>query len=117
MVLSLLQDISSLQKYIDKWFSFAGGVVVIEPMVKIYLDGLRSTWYKVLESSKTVDLQAMSAKVWENTTKPLSRLLKRDTNPRDFCTNVTGADLRWEVIGIIVSLVSLVAQSLKGLPS
>ncbi|KAJ4991457.1 hypothetical protein SVAN01_03104 [Stagonosporopsis vannaccii] len=112
-VLSLLQDLPSIQKYIEKWFSFAGGVVVIEPMVKIYLDGLWSAWHKTLECSKVMDLQAMSAQVWENTSKPLSRFLRRDTTPRGFCTNVTGVDLRWETVGIIVSLISLVAQSLK----
>lgn len=116
-VLLLLKDLSSIQKYIDKWFSFAGGVVVIEPMVRIYLEGLWATWGKILESSKIEDLQAMSAQVWNNTSKPLSRLLKRETTPRDFCTSVTGANLRWEVIGIITSLVPLIAQSLKGLPS
>lgn len=116
-VLSLLQDLSSIQKYIEKWFSFAGGVVVIEPMVKIYLDGLWSTWHKTLESSKVMGLQEMSAQVWGNTSRHLSRLLKRDTTPRGFCTSVTGVDLRWETIGIIVSLISLVAQSLKGLCS
>lgn len=113
-VLALLKDLSSLQKYIDKWFSFAGGVVVIEPMVKIWLDGLRSAWHKTLESSQGADLQEMSTRIWENTSKPLSRLLRRDTTPRKFCVSVTGTDLRWEVIGILVSLVSLVAQSLKG---
>lgn len=111
-VLELLQDLSSIQKYIDKWFSFAGGVVVIEPMVKIWLDGLWSTWHKILENSS--DLRGMSAQVWENTSKPLSQLLKRDTTPRDFCTSMTGANLRWEIVGIIFSLVSLLAQSLKG---
>lgn len=116
-VLLLLQDLSSIQKYVEKWFSFAGGVVVIEPMIKIYLDGLWTAWHTTLESSKVMDLQAMSAQVWENTSKPLSRLLKRNTTPRGFCANVTGVDLRWETIGIIVSLVSLVAQSLKGIVS
>lgn len=113
-VLTLLGDLESVQKYIDKWFSFAGGVVIIEPMVKIYLDGIRTTWQKMLESSKIEDLQEMSARIWNNTSRSLSQLLHRDTTPRAFCTNVTGADLRWEVVGIIVSLVSLIAQSLKG---
>lgn len=113
-VLALLKDLPSIQTYIDKWFSFAGGVVIIEPMVKIYLDGLWSTWHKILESSKHADLQAMSAQIWKNTSKPVSRMLKRDTTPREFCSSVTGPDMRWEVIGILVSLVSLVAQSLKG---
>lgn len=114
-VLVLLKDLKSIQKYIDKWFSFAGGVVVIEPMVKIYLDGLWSCWHKILASSKTADLQVMSAHIWENTSKPVSKLLKRNTTPHAFCSNVTGPGLRWEVIGILTSLVSLVAQSLKGI--
>lgn len=114
-VLELLKDLTSIQKYIDKWFSFAGGVVIIEPMVKIYLDGLWSYWHKILGSSKAADLQAMSAHVWENTSKPVSELLKRNTTPHAFCLNVTGPGLRWEVIGILTSLVSLVAQSLKGM--
>jgi hypothetical protein len=114
-LLTLLRDLPSIQRYIDKWFSFAGGVVVIEPMVKIYLDGLSSTWQKTLDSSKIEDLQAMSAQIWKNTLKPVSKLLSRDTTPRAFCSSVTGLDLRWEVIGILVSLVSLVAQSLKGM--
>lgn len=116
-VLLLLRDLDSIQKYIDKWFSFAGGVVVIEPMVKIYLDGLSSTWGRTLESAKATDLQDMSTQVWHNTSKPASLLLKRGTTPREFCANVTGANLRWEVVGIIASLVSLVAQTLKGILS
>ena len=114
-VLMLLKDLPSIERYIDKWFSFAGGIVVIEPMVKIYLEGLRMTWGKLLESPDIADLQAMSAQVWENTSRPLSVLLKRDTTPREFCMSVTGADLRWEVVGIITSLVPLIAQSLKGM--
>lgn len=116
-VLARLGDLSSLQKYIDKWFSFAGGVVIIEPMVKIWFEGLRSSWHRTLESSKGADLHAMSTRIWENTSRPLSRLLSRDTTPRNFCANTTGANLRWEVIGILVSLVSLVAQSLKSMSS
>ncbi|KAH7377712.1 hypothetical protein BKA66DRAFT_560870 [Pyrenochaeta sp. MPI-SDFR-AT-0127] len=113
VVLTLLKDLPTIQKYIDKWFSFAGGIVVIEPMVKIYTTGLWSTWQKTLESQKPADLRLMSERIWENTLKPVSRLLDRHTTPQNFCTNVTGNFLRWEVVGIIVTLVSLVAQSLK----
>jgi hypothetical protein len=88
---------------------------VIEPMVKIYLHGLMSTWQKTLEAQKPTDLRLMSEKIWENTLRPMSRTINRQTTPREFCANVTGAFLRWEVVGILVTLVSLVAQSLKGL--
>jgi hypothetical protein len=83
-------------------------------MVKIYLDGLWSTWHKTLEAQKHTDLRLMSEKIWENTLRPMSRLINSQTTPREFCANVTGAFLRWEVVGILVTLVSLVAQSLKG---
>ena len=113
-VLYVLRDLRSIQKYIDKWFSFAGGVVVLEPMVNIYLDGLSTSWKHVLESSRPDDLRELSAQVWNNTSKALSQSIRRDTTAHDFCTNVTGPGVRWETIGLIVSLVSLVAQSLKG---
>jgi hypothetical protein len=87
---------------------------VIEPMVKIYFDGLCKSWHKTLESQNPSDLRLMSEKIWENTMRPVSRFLNRHTTPQEFCANVTGPFLRWEVVGIIVSLVSLVAQSLKG---
>lgn len=114
LVLCVLKDLKSLRKYIDKWFSFAGGVVVLEPMVKIYLEGLSASWKHVLGSSKPDDLREMSAQVWYNTSRPLSQSIHRDTTAREFCTNVTGAGARWEIIGLIVSLISLLAQSLKG---
>lgn len=113
-VIHIIRDLRAIQNYIDKWFSFAGGVVVLEPMVKIYLEGLWASWKHVLESCRDEDLRAMSAQVWNNTSRPFSQLMCRDTTAREFCTNVTGAGVRWEVIGLIVSLVSLVAQSLKG---
>jgi hypothetical protein len=99
---------------LTRWFSFAGGIVVIEPMVNIYLKGIWSTWHKTLEVQRPEDLRHMSEKLWENTLRPPSTLLNRATSPREFCLNVTGEFLNWEVIGIIVSLVSLLAQSLKG---
>ncbi|KAF2027170.1 hypothetical protein EK21DRAFT_102720 [Setomelanomma holmii] len=83
------------------------------PMVKLWLDGLNSTWHKTLEPGKPEELQLMSEKIWDNTLMPVSRVLNAHTTPREFCTNVTGPYLRWEVVGIIVTLVSLLAQSLK----
>ncbi|KAF2847368.1 hypothetical protein T440DRAFT_403541 [Plenodomus tracheiphilus IPT5] len=112
-VLTLLKDFQGIQSYIDKWFSFNGGFVVLGPMVKLYTGGIWSTWHKILEAQKPAGLKLMSERIWENTLKPLSRLLNRHTTTRGFCASVTGEFLRWEVVGIIVTLVSLLAQSLK----
>jgi hypothetical protein len=99
---------------LTRWYSFAGGIVVIEPMINIYTKSIWSTWHKTLDAQKPEELRHMSEKIWENTLRPASALLNKDTLPREFCTNVSGASLRWEVLGIVVSLVSLLAQSLKG---
>lgn len=114
IVLTLLKDFQMIQKYIDKWYSFAGGFIMLGPMVKIYTDGIWSTWHKALGAKQPADLTRMSEKIWDNTLRPVSRLLNRHTTPREFCANVTGEFLRWEVVGLIVTLVSLLAQSLKG---
>jgi hypothetical protein len=88
--------------------------VVIEPMMVAYTSGIWSTWHKALESQRPNDLRLMSQKIWENTLKPAATLMNRDTTVHEFCTNVTGSFLRWEVVGLIVTLVSLLTQSLKG---
>jgi hypothetical protein len=113
LVLALLSDLPIFEKYIEKLFQFLRGIIVIEPMVKIWTSRLWSTWHKVLEAQKTDGLRLMSERLWENTTKPLSRLLDRHTKPRDFVENTTGDNLRWEVVGIIMTLVGILAQSLQ----
>jgi hypothetical protein len=115
-VLSLLKELPTFQQYIDKWFSFARGILLIEPMVKIFTSGLWRAWVKTLDDQKPAELRLMSEKIWQNTLKPVSQLLHRNTAPRDFCAAVTGENLRWEIVGIIVTLVALLGGSLSGMP-
>lgn len=113
-VLTLLKDFPTIQKYMEKWFSFVGGFVVIRPIVKIFTDGIWASWHKTLESQKPADLRRMSESIWQNTLRPASGFLNRRTTPKEFCANMTGEFVRWEVIGLIVTLVSMLAQHLKG---
>ncbi|KAF2440004.1 hypothetical protein P171DRAFT_447960 [Karstenula rhodostoma CBS 690.94] len=112
-VLTLLKDPTILQRYLDKWFSFGRGIVLIEPMIKIFTSGVWSVWGKILRDQNPKELRRMSERIWHNTLKPVSRLLHRHTSPREFCTAVTGENLRWEIVGIIVTLVALLCQSLS----
>ncbi|KAF2655662.1 hypothetical protein K491DRAFT_414301 [Lophiostoma macrostomum CBS 122681] len=113
VILSLLKDLPQFEMYVEKWFSFARGAIVIEPMMKIWMVGIWSTWRKVLEGQKPEDLRKMSEKVWINTIKPLSSLLNRNTSPREFCTATTGEGLRWEIIGLILDTVGIMAMNLS----
>ncbi|KAL5385470.1 hypothetical protein PMIN06_005624 [Paraphaeosphaeria minitans] len=112
-VLTLLKEPSILQRYLDKWFSFGRGIVLVEPMIKIFTAGVWSVWGKTLRDQNPKELRRMSERIWENTMKPVSRLLHRHTSPREFCSAVTGENLRWEIVGIIVTLVALLCQSLS----
>jgi hypothetical protein len=67
-----------------------------------------------LEAQKPAELRLMSERIWQNTMKPVSRLLERNTTPRDFCAAVTGENIRWEVFGIIMTLVALLGVGLSG---
>lgn len=114
LVLSMLKDLPIYNKYIEKWFSFTRGVIVIEPMVEMWSASLWTTWRQVLESQKADRLLQMSEKIWDNTMKPLSAFLGKHTTPREFVAKTTGEHLRWEVIGILLTLVGLLAQTLQG---
>ncbi|KAF1994633.1 hypothetical protein P154DRAFT_367137 [Amniculicola lignicola CBS 123094] len=111
-VLLFLKNLPLYGKYIDKWFTFTHGMVIVEPMCKIWTAGIWSVWHKTLQSTRASDLRFMSEKVWSNTTKPLSQLLNRHTTPTEFSASVTGENLRWEIVGIVMTLVCLVSQTL-----
>ncbi|KAL6711531.1 hypothetical protein ACN47E_004465 [Coniothyrium glycines] len=112
-MLTLFTNFPAVQKYVDKWFSYGGGFIVIAPMMKIYTSGIWSAWQKTLEGRRPAGLRQMSEQIWDSTLKPVSRLFDRHTTPREFYTSVTGENLRWEVVGMITALVSLLAQTLK----
>lgn len=112
-VLTLLKDSTIFQRYLDKWFSFGRGIILVEPMIKIFTAGIWSFWGKTLREQNPKDLRRMSERIWQNTLKPVSRLLDRHTSPRVFCAAVTGENLRWEIVGIVVTLVALLCQSLS----
>ncbi|KAF2732346.1 hypothetical protein EJ04DRAFT_470224 [Polyplosphaeria fusca] len=113
LVLGLLKDLPTFEKYIAKWFSLTRGVILIEPMLEIWTQGLWSTWHKTLDTQKQDAMAHMSSVVWANTVTPLQGLLKRSTTPGEFFPRTTGKGLRWEVVGIIFSLVGMLAQSLQ----
>ncbi|ORY18115.1 hypothetical protein BCR34DRAFT_583051 [Clohesyomyces aquaticus] len=112
-VLKLLKDFHQLEKYVEKWYGLTQGVIIVGPMMKIWTTGIWSTWHKVLENQRPESLAQMSQKIWANTQKPLGDLLNRHTTAREFSTKTTGEGLRWEIIGSLLALVGLLAQSLQ----
>ncbi|KAF2107677.1 hypothetical protein BDV96DRAFT_293460 [Lophiotrema nucula] len=113
IILSLLIDLPLYEKYIDRWFQLSRGIIIIEPIMNIWTRGLWSTWHTILDTQKADGLRQMSVKIWDNTMNPLESLLNRHTTPREFSANTTGENLRWEVVGIVFTMVALLAGSLQ----
>ena len=114
VILAMLKDLPTFDTYMAKWFSFTRGIIIIQPMVEMWSSKLWSTWHKALETQKPDGLRQMSEKIWENTMRPLSVVVNGRTTPREFVEHTTGEHLRWETVGILLTIVGLMAQCLQG---
>ncbi|KAF2197230.1 hypothetical protein GQ43DRAFT_444426 [Delitschia confertaspora ATCC 74209] len=110
-ILALLKDLPTFDRYIDKWYTYTRGSIVIEPMMKAWSAGVWSTYRQVLERQKPEELIQFSTKVWTNTLKPIG--MTQNTTPRQFQAMTTGENLRWEIVGLIFALVGIMGHSLQ----
>lgn len=109
-MLLLLKDMPLFDRFIDRWFSLSRGIVVIEPMVKQWAASLWACHHKVLQSQRPDSMIKLSEVIWLNTLNPLK--FNGKTTPREFVAIGTGENLRWEVVGIIFSVVGMLAMTL-----
>jgi hypothetical protein len=109
-VLSLLKDLPLYEKFISRWMSLSRGLIVIAPIMNIWTSILWAVHHRALETQRPDALLKMSEAVSCNTLKPLT--FNGKTTPREFAAGCTGENLRWEVVGIIFTVVGIVIQSL-----
>jgi len=86
-------------------------------MVRGWSDGIWEAHRKILEKLHYEDhnnhaaLLALSEKVWQNTLTPLD--ITSETTPYEYIDMTTGENLRWEVVGIILTIVALLGFNLQ----
>lgn len=107
-VLSLLRDIPLYEKFTQRWFDLCDGIVVMQPAYRIWIDELWSEFGRLLVDGKPDQLRSLSELVWRNTRKPMK--VNGQTTAREWARMASGRNLRWEVVGTILSMAGLIAM-------
>lgn len=83
----------------------------MQPVFRIWLDDLWSEFGQILEESRPDQLLNLSDLVWRNTRRPMKA--HGSMSAREWAQLASGRNLRWEVVGILLSLVGRVAVNLS----
>jgi hypothetical protein len=110
-VLSMLRDIPIYQRFTQRWFDLCDGIMVLQPIYRIWIDELWSEFGRLLQESNPDQLRSLSELVWRNTRKPMK--IHGNMTAREWAKAASGRNLRWEVVGVILSLVGLIAVNLS----
>ncbi|KAF9640792.1 hypothetical protein BFW01_g12598 [Lasiodiplodia theobromae] len=109
-ILSLLKDIPIFERYIQRWYTVTQGIITIEPIIKQWMTSLSSEYAEVLQYQDVGQLRKLSEHIWQNTDQKLrSESVK---TAREWIDLSTAQNLRWEVVGIILCLVGVVATTM-----
>ena len=110
-VLSMLRDIPVYQRFTQRWFDLCDGIQVLQPVYRIWIDELWSEFGRLLQESNPDQLRSLSELVWRNTRKPMK--IHGQMTALEWARAASGRNLRWEVVGVILSMVGLIAVNLS----
>lgn len=110
-VLALLRYMPLYTRLNQRWFDLSDGLVVPQPIFRIWVDELWSDFGSLVQDGQPDKLLGLSEMVWRNTARPLK--VSGDMTAKEWAMSATGKHLRWEVVGSILSLVGLFAANLS----
>lgn len=87
------------------------GIVIMQPVFKTWIDELFAEFGPLLTESRPEDLRALSELVWRNTRRPFKAHARMTA--KEWAKSASGKGLRWEIVGVILSLVGLIATTLS----
>ncbi|EME44985.1 hypothetical protein DOTSEDRAFT_70886 [Dothistroma septosporum NZE10] len=110
-VLSMLRDIPVYRQFTQRFFELSDGICVIQPVFRIWVDEVWNEFGQILEQGDLEKLRNLSELVWRNTRRPMK--VHGKMTAREWAKAASGRNLRWEVVGVILSLVGLTAINLS----
>jgi hypothetical protein len=101
-----------INRFVDRWFELSGGcgLIVIEPIMKGWLQILWKDYGAVLKEQNPEKIRRLCELIWRNTQTPL--IFDGTTSVQQWINLGTGHNLRWEVPGLIGAIVGETARSL-----
>ncbi|EME84636.1 uncharacterized protein MYCFIDRAFT_203102 [Pseudocercospora fijiensis CIRAD86] len=110
-VLSMFRDLPVYRNFTQRWFELCDGIVVLQPVFRIWIDELWNEFGKVLAEGNSEQMRSLSELVWRNTRRPMR--VHGSMTAREWAKSASGRNLRWEVVGVVLSLVGLIAVNLS----
>jgi hypothetical protein len=110
-VLALLRDIPLYEKFTQRWFDLCDGILIMQPAYRIWIDELWSEFGQLLIEGRPDQLRNLSELVWRNTRKPMK--VHGQMTAREWAKQASGRNLRWEIVGVILTLTGLIAINLS----
>lgn len=108
-VLSFFRDEDQMRQSLDHCFTAGDGegFLIFRPVYMAWLDGFLPVLRNAAMSNT---LEALSAKVWRNTQKAVA--CNGSTTALEWAQATTGENVRWETLGLLLSLTGILALSL-----
>ncbi|KAK7963667.1 hypothetical protein PG988_010641 [Apiospora saccharicola] len=105
-VLAFLKNSSMVNQFVNCFYGTWEGDVAfcIEPIMKMWLMDLGRFHETVLKNQNPDKIRQLCELIWHNTQSPL--VYNGKTSPKEWMALSTGANLRWDVIGLIACYVA-----------
>ena len=110
-VLALLRDMPIYRRFMQRWLDLSDGLLLMHPACIIWIEDLWSEFGQLLQDGRPDQLRNLSELVWRNTRKSMK--VNGQVSAKDWAKSVTGRNLRWEVVGTVLSLVGIIAMCLS----
>lgn len=110
-VLAMLRDMPIYKRFTQRWFDMTDSIIVTRPVFQLWMDELWSEFGRLLQEGDADQLRSLSEMVWRNTRRPLK--VHGQISAAEWARSASGRCLRWEVVGIILSMVGLIAVNLS----
>ena len=101
-VLALLRDMPLYEKLNQRLFDICDGIVVGQPIFRIWVDEMWSEFGQILTEGKPEQLRSLSELVWRNTRRPMK--VNGQMTAREWAKSASGRNLRWEIVGLVGSM-------------
>lgn len=110
-ILMILRDMPLFERFTARWFDFTYSIVTIQAFFRIWIDEMWAQFGDTIQYGSPDELRSLSELVWRNTRKPMKT--SGDMTAPEWVKSASGRNLRWEVVGIILSIVGLIVVNLS----
>jgi hypothetical protein len=114
-VLSIFKDSLLVNQFLNRYQEVCdnSGEAVIFPVVRHWLKEIWAHHRETLRYQNPDRIRRLCERIWRNTQTPLS--FDGSVSPQNWASLSTGHNLRWEVVGIIITDIGLAAETLDPL--